>query len=150
MTRKNQKNERTVLEILFVGILKVIWWLVSFPFRRKKGGRKLGLQIDERNFIVERRQEIERMLISGNIAEKKQAVMEADKLVDYIFQALGYPGETFADRLRNAEPYIEQNLYNEIWQGHKVRNQLAHEHNAIRENELKQAAEKLLRYVKKV
>jgi hypothetical protein len=77
--------------------------------------------------------------------------MEADKLVDYTLKLYGYAGETFADRLRSAEKYIDRNVYQAIWWGHKVRNQIAHEHgNEIAAHELKLAAKNLLTYLRKI
>ncbi|HOX40717.1 MAG TPA: hypothetical protein PK263_00815 [bacterium] len=150
MKQKYQNQQPTVLETILVGIAKALWWLIKYPFTKgKKGG--CGITTADRNHIASKRQEIETMLRSENIHELKQALFEADKMVDHILKLKGYAGETFADRLRSAESYIDRNLYNEIWQGHKVRNQLAHEQGVgVRNNELRDAAGKLLKYAKMV
>ena len=86
---------------------------------------------------------------SENIIELKHAVLEADKIVDFKLKATGSQGETFADRLRSLEENIARSLYNEIWQGHKIRNQIAHEDEPrISRNELRAAANKLINYLK--
>jgi len=143
---KNYKtqSQQTFLEIIVVGIFKVLWWIIALPFKGLKGKKKSGLGAEEKNYIAIKRQEVENFLNSESPIELKHAVMEADKLVDYILQAKNYQGETFADRLRSAESFISKDIYNSIWTGHKVRNQIAHEHELRIENkELRTAAENL-------
>ena len=72
--------------------------------------------------------------------------MEADKLIDWILKKKGYSGVTFADRLRSAEKDIPEHIYNNIWQGHKIRNQIAHEDGEINPEILKASAKKILSY----
>ncbi|MCX6808089.1 MAG: hypothetical protein NTW50_00280 [Candidatus Berkelbacteria bacterium] len=153
MTKNYSKNQQQdIISTIFLGIFKLLWWLISLPFRGIRWGRaKSGLSVADRNFIARKRLEIEQFVDSQSVIEQKHAVMEADKLVDYVLKAKGYRGETFADRLRNAESYINQNLYQEIWQGHKIRNQIAHEtENQISQNELRGATEKLLKYIRQI
>ncbi len=142
--RKLKRQQQGILEVIIVSLFKVIWWIVTLPFKKAK---KETLSNEERGVIVRKRSEIESLLKSESIIELKHAVMEADKLVDYILRAIGASGETFADRLRSQEEKIPRSLYNDIWQGHKVRNQLAHEQeNRISNTELREAARKLLNY----
>lgn len=149
---KNNRNQQTFLEIVIVGIFKMIWWLITLPFKGLKFGKgKRGMSLDDKNYIVAKRLEIEKMLGSENIIELKHAVMEADKLVDYAMQSAGYSGTTFADRLRNAQSFINPAVYNNLWQGHKVRNSIAHESEyRISNMELREATNKLLNYLKNI
>lgn len=55
----------------------------------------------------------------------KNALFEADKLLDYCMIGKGFAGETMGDRLKNSNGKIA-NL-NSVWSAHKLRNQLAHE-----------------------
>jgi len=145
---KNKKQQQgpTVLETIVLGIFKALWFLIKLPFTRGKKGQSSKINKTE---LAARRQEIEKLLVSNNPIELKHAVMEADKLVDYVLISYGYPGETFADRLRAAERNMDRNTYQSIWEGHKVRNQLAHEHNAnISKEEFKQAVNNLLKYIR--
>lgn len=150
MSKNYRKNQGpTLLEVIFVGIFKGLWFLVSLPF--KKRSKKRGFSGKDQAEIVAKRQEIEALLSGENEYELRHAVMEADKLVDHVLKLKGYGGETFADRLRAAEQYIDRNTYQSIWEGHKVRNSLAHEHDArMSKEELKQAANNLLKYIKNV
>lgn len=55
----------------------------------------------------------------------RQAIMEADKLLDYVLQGKGYRGETMAERMRSANRVFSRR--NDVWAAHKLRNALAHE-----------------------
>lgn len=78
---------------------------------------------------------IEKLNQQINIAKNPElqfaqsSLINCDKLFDYCMKQKGIRGETMGDRLRNAGNYFSKDLYNQIWQAHKVRNQLAHEMN---------------------
>lgn len=55
----------------------------------------------------------------------KNALFEADKLLDYVMIQQGFVGETMGDRLKSGGGAFT-NL-NAVWGAHKLRNQLAHE-----------------------
>ena len=147
-SNKQYRNQGpTILEIIVVGIFKGLWFLITLPF--KKRSKKQGISAEERTELITRRQEIENLSQSGNEIELKHAVMEADKLVDHLLKLKGCPGETFADRLRSAQQYIDPAAYQSLWEGHKVRNQLAHENGVqISQAELKRATANLLNFIK--
>ena len=137
------------METIVVGIFKGLWFLLKLPFRGRR--KKRVISNGDKTEIRVKRVEIENLSKSSNEIELKHAIIEADKLVDHVFILNGYSGETFADRLRSAEDKIDRNVYEGIWQGHKVRNQIAHEHNAnISERELKYSIEKLLNYLRSI
>jgi hypothetical protein len=146
---KKRQEQPNVLAIIVVAIFKGLWWLIKLPFG---GNRKISkFSIDEVNYIREKRSEVEGLLLSDNIIELKHAVMEADKLVEYALKIFGYAGETFAERLRNAERKLDHVTYQALWDGHKVRNSLAHQQEfRIQNSELRMAGEKLLKYLRNV
>ena len=144
--KKHKPQQPTVLETIVVGIGRSLWWLVSLPFRKK--GRRAGLNLEDQKYIIAKRQEIDNLLNSQNIIELKHAVMEADKLVDFVLRKKGYKGETFADRLRNAEKHIDHSTYQNLWDGHKIRNQIAHNDAKINPQTLTSATKKLLSYAR--
>ena len=141
---KNQ-SEKTILEVIIVGIFKGLWWLITLPF--KKGGGKKGLTNEDREHIISKRTEIESLAKSNSPYDLRHGLMEADKLVDFILKAKGYQGQTFADRLCQAEAYTDRAIYQAVWDGHKVRNKIAHDDCHISDDEIKNAIKKLLRYV---
>lgn len=56
----------------------------------------------------------------------KLAVIEADKIFDDILKRIGYQGEDMGERLKRLTPAQIANL-DEVWQAHKLRNQIVHE-----------------------
>lgn len=55
----------------------------------------------------------------------KNALIEADKLLDYVLRGRGYRGTTMAERLKNAESNFSRR--EAIWRAHKLRNTMVHE-----------------------
>jgi len=56
----------------------------------------------------------------------KLAVIEADKLFDDILKRIGYQGESMGERLKQLTTSQISNI-DEVWQAHKLRNQIVHE-----------------------
>lgn len=54
------------------------------------------------------------------------AILNADKLVDLALKQSGFKGQTMGERMRSAQSKWSDP--NKIWSAHKLRNQLAHEH----------------------
>jgi hypothetical protein len=149
MAKSYKKNQPTVLEVLVVGIFRGLWWLVTLPFKKKPKGKR-GISNEDKNYVRGKRNEIERLINSDNDIEVKHAVMEADKLVDHILKLKGYAGESFADRLRAAEKFIDRNTYESLWYAHKIRNQIAHDNAEISKQSLISSTQKLLSYTREV
>jgi hypothetical protein len=58
----------------------------------------------------------------------RQAVLEADKLLDQALRQAGVPGDSMGDRLKAARNrFPDRDVYDGIWRAHKLRNALAHE-----------------------
>ena len=62
---------------------------------------------------------------SESPAEWKIAILEADNILDEILEDLGYVGETVAEKLKTMSR-TKIASYDNIWEAHKVRNQIAH------------------------
>lgn len=56
--------------------------------------------------------------------DARHAVLEADKLVDFVLKRKGYEGQ-MSDKLKKAEK-IFSNI-NTLWSAHKLRNKITHE-----------------------
>ena len=65
-------------------------------------------------------------LESENPAEWKLAILEADNMLDEILEDSGYQGESLGEKLKSINP-AELKTYQDAWEAHKVRNQVAHE-----------------------
>lgn len=91
-------------------------------FRKLFAPKLQGL---DRGAIKSRWEEIERMTAAGGEMNLKMAVMEGDKLLDHALKAMAIPGVTLGERLKFAA-YKYPNIRN-VWNAHRLRNQLAHE-----------------------
>lgn len=75
--------------------------------------------------ISKRWLEIESLLKRPGEMNYKLAVLEADKLLDYVLKSMSMPGKDLAERLRFA--CFKYNKLRRVWWAHTVRNQLVHE-----------------------
>ena len=62
---------------------------------------------------------------SESPAEWKIAILEADDILDEILEDQGYVGETVAEKLKTMRR-TKIASYDDIWEAHKVRNEIAH------------------------
>lgn len=62
---------------------------------------------------------------SESPAEWKLAILEADNMLDEVLEDMGYVGETVADKLKTMSR-TKIASYEDIWEAHKLRNQIAH------------------------
>jgi hypothetical protein len=69
---------------------------------------------------------IETMFTSSNSNDWRVAIIEADAMLDELVQSYNFPGNTLAERLKNASPKVMPTLQS-AWQAHLVRNKIAHE-----------------------
>lgn len=84
--------------------------------------RNLG-QIDY-DLVRSRWIEVEQMSARGGDG-LKNAITEADKLLDYVMRGQGAGGETMAERLKRTEKRLSDK--EAVWRAHKLRNHLNHE-----------------------
>lgn len=114
--------------LLFVGIVFVILGLNTIY----KVRRAIELFIAARRIpkkkkkLVKKWKKIEQRLKSGQEAELKLAVIEADKFFDDILKKIGYLGKDMGERLRKINSSQIANI-DDIWSAHKVRNNIVHD-----------------------
>lgn len=102
--------------LILVGGLGLLWWISKSAKRRRR------ITEHDRALISSKWREIEDLMDKNGV---KEAIFEADKLLDWVFKKINLHGESFADRLRSAEKLL--NNYQDIWGAHKLRNRFAHE-----------------------
>jgi len=73
-------------------------------------------------------QKILKLSGSDNPNDWKQAIIEADKVLDLIVANFAVAGDNLGEKMKNIEKGDFLTL-EEAWQAHKVRNQIAHEQN---------------------
>ncbi len=106
--------------ILDVGI--IIFFVASaaifFYFWKKFRGR--GLKPDQLQYVKAHWIRI----IDSFDMHSQQAVMDADKLLDYVLKCYGYEGN-LGEKLKVAKGHFSD--LNGVWSAHKLRNTVAHE-----------------------
>ncbi|MBI2099832.1 MAG: hypothetical protein HYT48_00620 [Candidatus Vogelbacteria bacterium] len=119
--------------LISIPFLIISIFYVSRRLSRMRRAERERLHIKEREaaaVITERRNEnwerVQKYLDSGNPAEWKLAIIEADTMLDEMVKKMNYPGENLGERLKVIEPSDFTNL-DAAWEGHKVRNQIAHQ-----------------------
>ena len=106
-----------LIAIVIVGILVFI--AVSMTGKR-------GHTFDTENYQVDFLS-IEQSLEKGNESSYSMAIIEGDKLLDRAMMEMGVQGRTMGDRLKKIGKARFSQL-NAVWHAHKLRNQIAHEH----------------------
>jgi hypothetical protein len=69
---------------------------------------------------------IQFLINSHNLNDWKQAIIEADIMLDEMLDKMGYHGDSIGDKLKQIEASDFLTL-NQAWEAHKVRNQIAHQ-----------------------
>lgn len=127
---RRYNNRKSPEGKIIEGILKIIWWLISLPFRllfgKKLVARSPKGEALDRGFIHTKWQEIETLLKLGQPSNYSRAVLEADKLLDHVLKGYRVPGMTMGDRLKASKNRFSPEGYDAAWRAHKVRNELVH------------------------
>jgi len=71
--------------------------------------------------------EINKKLTSDVPSDWKIAIIEADKSLDRTLEKKGFGGKTLGERLKEMVPADLPEVYEEVWEAHKVRNRIVHE-----------------------
>ncbi|MFT5179678.1 MAG: hypothetical protein ACI9GH_000515 [Candidatus Paceibacteria bacterium] len=122
--------------IVFSALLLLL--VVYFVSKRNKAYRISEKKIDviteqqeETDYTVheelknKRWEHIEELMSSHNINDWKQAIIEADIMLDEMLTKMQYDGTTIAEKLKNVEESDFITL-SKAWEAHKVRNKIAH------------------------
>ena len=116
--------------VLFAGVFAIVFAILIkkgriFGGTKSKSGARGSL---DRSFVAGKWQEIQQLMFQGKPSAYKVAVMEADKLVDYVLKAKVGSDGTMADRLKRSQKLFSSYLdYQNLWSAHKTRNLIAHE-----------------------
>lgn len=111
-----------ILIIVSVGFFILISVLLAIYFA--KGGDKAWKKDVEKKL-----QEYKALLNTKDAVILQSAIVNLDKLLDHVMQKRLVKGETMGDRLKSAQSLFDKALYNQIWEAHKMRNQIVHEIN---------------------
>jgi hypothetical protein len=75
--------------------------------------------------LAQRWDTISQHMNSDNPNDWKQAILDADTILDDVLTRLGYRGESVGEKLKRAEPADFATLQ-DAWEAHKARNDIAH------------------------
>jgi len=99
-------------------------------------------------FDVFEKGKIQELWLGIESLEPRLSVIEGDKLVDTVLKKAGIKGESMGDRMRNCQRLANKRSYSDMWEAHKIRNMIVHEHDFVID-ELKghQAIQKMKRFL---
>jgi len=69
---------------------------------------------------------VRQLIESPNESDWRQAIIEADIMLDDLLIQLGYVGQSVGEKLKAVDPSRMRTLQ-DAWEGHKVRNEIAHQ-----------------------
>ncbi len=110
-------------------LLVIVYTTVRlFELRKREGEQYVTLlPVSEEGGAHPRWRHIESLMESASQSEWREAVVEADIMLDDVLKQRGYTGENLGERLKSADFATLQ----DAWEAHKVRNQIAHEGSAF-------------------
>ncbi len=97
-----------------------------FDFLFKKTLKHKVIAANTRDKIVDDWRNVEMLLNQKSPSQLKQALIMADRSLDNALKDI-VDGNSMGERLKNAQNIFSYDVYNEIWEAHKVRNSLVHE-----------------------
>ncbi len=109
--------------VIIIGGILLVMLLVFMGMSFATGRRSSRTALDKQ-FVQKEWQKIT-ALADNSDQSARYAVIEADKLLDYVLKTRGYHGETMGDRLRDAD--TDFSYKDDVWHAHKLRNKLVHE-----------------------
>ncbi len=120
------KNFSIVLSVLFFA--GIVWLILrSREVHHREHEKYAPVLVEE---IEAKGRMIQWQLVLNHVnsespAEWKLGILEADNMLGEILEDQGYLGETVADKLKAMSP-SRITSYQELWEAHKVRNEIAH------------------------
>jgi hypothetical protein len=116
-------------------LIGIIYCTERLKHIRKKEAEKFDLKVEEAfepepvsgdAKLAERWTKIKSEISSANPNDWRQAILEADIMLEDVLIALGYQGEGIGEKLKRVVTG-DMKALNEAWEAHKVRNQIAHD-----------------------
>ena len=121
-----------------VAALLVVLWFMS------RGSTDIA-----RKDIYEKVEECQK-LSKGDASARKDAIIRMDTLLGRSLQYAGVKGETVGERLKNARNLFNRQINNDIWEAHKIRNTIVHEHREVSQSETDRAMSTLTSAIRRL
>jgi hypothetical protein len=130
----------TITPVFLIGLLAaglILYALVasSSGGKRRKGGyrgSRSHAAAPHRGFVdpveIKPRWDLIMATSATGASGLKSALNDADKLFDQVMRQVGFPGETFGERLKGGRNrFSTYGVYDAVWRAHKLRNSMAHD-----------------------
>jgi hypothetical protein len=112
--------------VTFLAILYVTWATYELMAEEKWKDKLVVATEDLPSMQSQKWQQILAHVNSGNPAEWRLSILEADVVLDEMTKFLGFHGETLGERLKNTSKSDFKTI-DTAWEAHKIRNAIAHE-----------------------
>lgn len=116
-----------------LGLMLIIYCMIRLFELRKREAEYYSTVIhvsDTESTEHPRWENIQSLLQGTSPSEWREAIIEADIMLDDILTQAGYSGESISEKLKKAE-HSNFSSRQDAWEAHKVRNQIAHEGSAF-------------------
>lgn len=116
-----------------IGLFVIVYTTVRLFELRKRESDYYGTPIlvpEADGGINPRWVHIQELADGTSASEWREAIIEADIMLDDMLARQGYVGDGVGEKLKAVEP-SDFNTLNDAWEAHKVRNQIAHEGSAF-------------------
>jgi len=107
-------------------IIYVTMRLFDLRKREKEFYRTVIISPDAEGGVHPRWEHIQSLLEGASLSEWREAIIEADIMLDDVLARAGYAGDGVGEKLKSADPTKFRTLQ-DAWEAHKVRNQIAHQ-----------------------
>ena len=115
-------------------ILCLILLLFVFASENSKKATK-----KRRSHLLSKLNDLEKQIENTDPIIRRDAVIRLDNLLSKAFQTRYNNNKTCGDNLKDAKRLFSKKLYQEIWDVHKMRNEIVHKDIDITQDEAKQA-----------
>ena len=95
---------------------------------KKKFTKPKVLNSADRDIVKNRWSNIEQLITAKSPSAAKQAIIEADKLLEFVLKKLVNENQSLGENLKLAKDLFPSwSAYQQAWEAHKIRNALVHE-----------------------
>lgn len=117
-----------IVAFIFIIVIGVIFYRLKKLDRKIKVRSLIRFEEGEKLSIerVEKWKNIENKINSDSIEDWKEAIVEADSILNDIFSRMGFKMDGLGEKLKNIEPGDFESLQ-DVWDAYKIRSRVARE-----------------------
>jgi hypothetical protein len=115
-------------------LIGIIYCVEQLKHIRKKEAEKYDLKVEpayekdvkSNNVLAERWERVQTQISSENPNDWRQAILEADIMLEDVLTTMGYQGEGIGEKLKRVE-LGDMKTRQDAWDAHLIRNRIAHD-----------------------